>query len=130
MRNCVVVVMAVAIAAAACSDSNAPSARQQLMIYDIQAPASASPGDSIRISFEYARSSCDSAVAVDTRPTFDGVTFVVTSMPTNRACTLNSHLSIIAPAPVIYVVPPPYMLPFTARFDQPGTDSIRVIAAQ
>ena len=130
MRNCVMVVMVAAIAVAACNDSNAPSARQQLTIYDIHVPASAGFTDSIHISFSYARAGCDSAVAVETRPAYDGIRFVVTSMTTDRPCTLDLPVASIVQSPIVYVVPPPHAVPFTARFDQPGTaDSVRVVAA-
>jgi hypothetical protein len=129
MRQTMFMLILAIVGAAACSDSTSPTrARATLPIYNIKVPASAAATDSIRISFNYNRAGCDSALAVEARPSVTEVRFTASSIPTNEVCPygLPVALNII---PVVFVVPPPHALPYTVRFAEPGEpDSIRIVA--
>lgn len=47
-------VAALALTAAACTDSTAPDSRELVTLFDLSAPESAGPSDTIRIGFSYA----------------------------------------------------------------------------
>lgn len=131
MPKAVLLLLVAAIATAACNDSTAPGSRREVRrIYNIQVPARAANTDSIRIAFDYDRAACDSALTVETRPTFSDIRFVVTSYSTNQACPLDLPSVLVINIPVVYVVSIPHSAPFTARFTEPGAaDSVRVVAA-
>ena len=125
-----ILLFAIVVVAAACTDSNAPArSRVTQPIFNIKVPAAAGPSDSIRISFNYSPGACDSALALEVRPSYTEALFAVSSIPTNQVCPYGLPIARIV-IPVVYVVPPPHALPYTARFAEPGeADSVRVVAA-
>ena len=129
MRLFVSMLLFAIVALAACSDSNAPApARVTQPIYNIHVPTAAGPSDSIRISFNYSPGGCDSALALEVRPSYSEARFAVSSIPTNEVCPYGLPIASIV-IPVVYVVPPPHALPYTVKFAEPGAaDSVRVIA--
>ena len=128
MRQMMLVLLCAVVGAAACSDTTAPApTRATRRIYNIQVPATASPADSIRLSFDYDRGSCDSALVVEVRPGGDATRFAVSSFPTKNVCPYNLPVAMIR-SPVVYVVAPPHALPYTVTFAEPGEpDSVRVV---
>ena len=130
MRQIVLMLLFAMVVVAACSDSNAPTpARVTRPIYNIKVPAAAGPADSIRISFDYSPGGCDSALALEVRPSYTEARFAVSSIPTNQVCPYGLPIARIV-IPVVYVVPPPHALPYTVKFAEPEqADSVRVVAA-
>lgn len=128
MRRWVLMGMIALAAAAACKDSTGPKAtRAARRIYNIRVPASAGAADSIRVSFEYERTSCDSAVVVEARPGVAEIRFAVSSISTTGACPDGLPIAYIR-YPVVYTVAPPHAVPYTARFAEPAEpDSVRTV---
>ena len=128
MRRFVVMAVFGVVAAAACNDSTAPKAvRATRPIFNIQVPASARATDSIRLSFEYERGYCDSALVVEARPGGAETRFAVSSISKTGTCPDALPIANIR-IPVVYVVAPPHALPYTAKFAEPGeADSVRVV---
>jgi len=131
MRRMVLILMSAIVGAAACSDSTAPKGtRVTRQIYNIHVPAAAALGDSIRLSFNYERGACDSAVVVEARPGVGETRFTVSSFQPTGNCPNYPSLGII-PIPVVYVVAPPHAVPYTLKFAEPGaSDSVRVVQSQ
>lgn len=128
MRRWVLMGMFAIVAAAACNDSTGPKAtRVTRRIYNIQVPAKAGATDSIRLSFEYERGPCDSAVVVEARPGVTEIRFAVSSISMTGDCPQGLPIAYIR-NPVVYVVAPPHALPYTARFAEPAeADSVRTV---
>ena len=131
MRRMVLMLMSAIVATAACSDSTAPrGTRVTRQIYNIHVPAAAAAGDSIRLSFNYERAPCDSAVVVEARPGGAETRFTVSSFQPAGNCPNVPSIATI-PIPVVYVVAPPHAVPYTLKFAEPGApDSVRVVQPQ
>jgi len=103
-------------------------ATEQATIYAIQTPQRAAIMDTIRISFQYGASPCDTAVVFESQLMSDGIRLGVSSVGTDRVCPI-AITSVYRP-PFLYVVVPPHQAPLTVRFAEPGeADSVRVVGS-
>ena len=112
----------------ACGEATSPPERRQATIYAIQTPQRAAIMDTIRISFQYGASPCDTAVVFESQLMSDGIRLGVSSVGTDRVCPI-AITSVYRP-PFLYVVVPPHQAPLTVRFAEPGeADSVRVVGS-
>jgi hypothetical protein len=114
-------------ATTSCHDATSPLQPREQRIYAIQVPQRASVGDTIRIRFNNGSGPCDPGLVFESQLTADGVRFVVSSVPHAIDC-IPPGAGMLVQLPFVYVVGPPHVAPFTARFAEPGeADSVRVI---
>jgi len=112
----------------ACGEATSPPERRQATIYAIQTPQRGAIMDTIRISFQYGASPCDTAVVFESQLMSDGIRLGVSSVGTDRVCPI-AITSVYRP-PFLYVVVPPHQAPLTVRFAEPGeADSVRVVGS-
>jgi hypothetical protein len=124
------VLLVTILAGVACHDATGPGQRQQRSIFAIKVPPEAAVGDTIRISFHYGASPCDTGVSFESQLMNDGIRFVVSSVSSGQACPVALTALDFIQLPFLYIVVPPHTVPFTVRFAEPGAaDSVRVIAA-
>jgi hypothetical protein len=130
MRAITSVLLITILAGVACHDATGPLERQQRSIFAIKVPPEAAFGDTIRISFHYGASPCDTGVSFESQLMSDGIRFVVSSVSNGQPCPVALTALDFIQTPFLYVVLPPHTVPFTVRFAEPGAaDSVRVIAA-
>ena len=119
------------ITVAACDDSTSPKFRTRLApIAMIDAPASATPTDSVMISFAYYPMNCDTGAFVTVRQYADTIRFSALSYQTTRDCPNYPTASLVATSQRFgYVAVPPHAVPLHLIFAQPdGRDSVRLVA--
>lgn len=111
----------------ACGQATSPPERHQATIYAIQTPQRAAIMDTIRVSFQYNTSPCDTAVVVESQFMSDGIRLGVSSVGLHGVCRIA--VTQAYRPPFLYVVVPPHQAPFTVRFAEPGeADSVRAVA--
>jgi hypothetical protein len=122
----VVGLMAAAVTAAACSTTTDPVLTGQVaQIAGITTPAHATATDTIKVSFSYITTACDTGATVEARRTPDGYRFTARSFTTELNCA-----GVNGPHAVGFSIAPPQDLPSRLIFSQPdGNDSVRVVAA-
>jgi hypothetical protein len=122
------VLLSAFVLGAACHDAISPPVRHQATIFAIQTSQRAAIMDTIRISFHYSTSPCDTAVVFESQLMSDGIRLGVSSVGTDRLCPIA--VTAVYQPPFLYVVGPPHQAPFTVRFAEPGeADSVRIVAA-
>lgn len=120
----VVGVVVTASVAAACGSTTDPQLTGQVaQITGITAPLHATATDTVKVSFSYLTTACDTGATVEARQTPDGLRFTVRSFPTELNCS-----GVNGPHPVGYLIRPPHDAQLRLIFSEPdGNDSVRVV---
>jgi hypothetical protein len=120
------------ITVAACDDSTSPKFGARLVpIAAIDAPASTTPTDSLKLSFMYYPLNCDTGAFVSVRQYADTIRFSAMSYQTTKECPNYPTASLVANTQRFgYIAVPPHAAPLHLIFSQPdGRDSTRLVAA-
>lgn len=126
-RLSVVGVMAVVVA---CSSTTDPVPQGRVsQIVNIVTPARAAEDETLKVSFSYVTSPCDTGAVLEARDAntseIAGLRFTARSYATERACQFSS----MAVHNVTYAINPGHFAPFKLIFSEPdGNDTVRVVA--
>lgn len=120
------------ITIAACDDSTGPKFGTRLLpIASIDAPASTTPIDTMKVSFQYYPMNCDTGAFVTVRQYADTIRFSAMSYQTTRDCPNYPTASLVALTQRFgYIAVPPHAAPLHLVFAQPdGRDSVRLVTS-
>jgi hypothetical protein len=114
---------------AACSSTTDPVTQGEVaQIINIVTPARSAASETLKVSFTYVTSPCDTGATLEVRDAngtdMAGLRFTARSFPTERACTLSA-LQMHA---VSYGIGPGHFMPMRLIFSEPdGNDTVRVV---